>query len=377
MADAAVDIWDCVDDLLARAPSAAGVPVVALPSAKDARSLIVAENGAAAARLARHQFGGRGWRRAVEANAVALLLATGLAVRIPALRRVPRRAAPNLGYGSWLDEALGETAQVGAVLLGPARANRKPVVLLTTSNGELRAVAKFGVNDVTRPLVAHEALALDQVGKHLLGAVHTPKLLASGTVGDARALLMEPLPSLVVGRRPSREAVVELVRLISAIDRRKGPDLLAAATHPRLAPLRLRVEAIAARTAGVQVGSFHGDLHPGNLGVADDGRLVLWDWERWGHGVPVGFDLLHHDLQSSITRGGVPPRDAAARLVEDAPAILGPLGVTSSKASAVALDYLVRLADRYATDAQDKAGSMLGAIEDWLFPVVLGEKGVR
>lgn len=378
MTDAGVDIWDCVDDLLAQTSGADRAFVIALPSASDPRSLIVVNNRRAAAHLARRHFGGRGWRRSAQTSALALLLATGAAARIPALRHAPRRAAPKTGYQAWLDEALGGPAQVGAILLGPARANRKPVVLLTTSNGDLHAVAKFGINEVTRPLVEHEAFALDQVGKHLGGDVYTPKLVASGAVGDAQALVMEPLPRLMVGRGPSREALVELVRSISSIDRREGPDLpTVAAAHPRLAPLRRRVEAIAVQTAGVQTGSFHGDLHPGNLGVADNGRLVLWDWERWGYGVPVGFDLLHHDLQSSITRDRVAPIEAAARLAEDAPAILEPLGVPSSKASAVALDYLVRLAARYAGDAQDKAGSMLGVIEDWLFPVVLDEKVAR
>lgn len=377
MTDAAVDIWDCVDDLLAQTSGANGGSVVGLPSAKEARSLIVISNGRAAARLARRQFGGKGWRRSLQTNTIALLLATGVAVRIPGLRRPPRRTASSLGYRAWLDDAWGGPAQIGAILLGPPRANRKPVVLLTAPDGELQAVAKFGVNDVTRPLVAHEALALDQVGKGLRGVVYTPRLVASGAVGDAHALIMEALPKTVAGRRPPREALVELVRSISSIDQRKGPELPTAAAHPRLAPLGRRIEAIAAQTAGVQVGSFHGDLHPGNLGLAADGQLVLWDWERWGYGVPVGFDLLHHDLQSSITREGVPPREAAARLVVEAPVTLAPLGVAASQAPAVALDYLVRLAARYATDAQDKAGSMLGAIESWMFPVILDEEDVR
>lgn len=372
LADESDDVWDCVSDLLVRPNRAVQATVAGLPSVRNIRSLIVIENRRAAARLVRRQFGGGGPRRSFKAGVVAALIVTGLAARIPALHLVVTVARPGLGYHDWLREALPAETRVGAILLGPARANRKPVVLLTNGRGRLMAVAKFGVNEVTRPLVRHEAVALKEVGDALRKTVHVPELLASGAVGSGEVLLMAPLPAAVSGRRPTRTALIEVVRAVGAIDRRPGASLHDVASLPRLAPLRARIDEVVRCTKGAELGSFHGDLHPGNLAVAHDGRVVLWDWERWGHGAPVGFDLLHHDLQSWITRDGMAPRDAAVALIAQAPMNLEPLGVRPSSAPAVARDYLIRLAARYAADEQDRAGSVLGKIEQWLFPAVLG-----
>ena len=31
--------------------------------------------------------------------------------------------------------------------------------------------------------------------------------------------------------------------------------------------------------------------------------VLVWDWERFGTGVPIGFDALHFDFQRLLTRG--------------------------------------------------------------------------
>lgn len=367
-------IWDCVFDLL-RGPNGGGeVAVVALPNVKNPRSLVVAYDRRAAARLIRRQFSAGGLVRNLRAEAVAILISTGLAKRIPTFALVAPTPRSDLGYHEWLLKKLAPGTRVGAVLLGPPRANRKPVVLLTNDRGCLVAVAKFGVNEVTRPLVRHEAFALKQVSGALRGTVHVPRLLASDSVGSCDVVLMAPLPAVAPGRPLTRSALIGLVGSVAAIDRRPGACLHDVASHPRLALLRPRVEGILGLSRRAEIGSFHGDLHPGNLAVAEDGRLVLWDWERWGYGAPVGFDLLHHDLQSWVTREGMAPREAAFALIAQAPMILEPLGVPSSLAMAVACDYLIRIAARYAADEQDRAGSALGAIEQWLFPAVLAER---
>lgn len=365
------DIWDCVSDLLTGSAFEVQDSVISLPSVRNPRSLVVVEDRRAAARLVRRQFGGGGPRRNLQIAVIAALIASGAATKTPALKFDVPTARPGLGYRDWLRQALPAEARIGAVLLGPPRANRKPVVLLTNGHGRLMAVAKFGVNTVTRPLVRHEANALQLVGSALGQTVHVPGLLVSGPVGKGEVVLMEPLPSAAPGKRPTRTALIELVRTVGAIDRRPGTDLRDVASHPRLAPLKSRISEVMRLSKGVELGSFHGDLHPGNLAVAQDGRLILWDWERWGYGAPLGFDLLHHDLQSWITRDSMLPRDAAFALIAQAPIILGPLGVGPLAASAVARDYLIRLGARYAADEQDLAGSGLGGIEHWLFPAVL------
>ncbi len=366
------DIWECVQDLLMMSDGVGQVAVAALPSVRNLRSLVVIRDRRAAARLVRGQFGTGSLRRRLQAQAAAAAIATGLAPKVPALYFVDRGPNPGLGYLTWLQQALPREARVGAILLGPPRANRKPVALMTDGKGRLMAVAKFGVNRVTRQLVKHEASALLQVGSALRGTVHVPKLVASGAAVKGEALLMAPLPAASSGRRPTRSALIEVVRAVGAADRSPGDALHDIASHPRLAPLHPHIDGIRQCLEGVQLGSFHGDLHPGNLALANDKRLILWDWERWGRGAPVGFDLLHHDLHSWITQDGVAPKDAARTLVSRASEILYPLGVRPTTAPAVARDYLIRLAARYASDDQQGAGSALGKVEQWLFPAVIG-----
>lgn len=373
IADETSDLWHCVRDLLMRPDGTASSTVVGLPSRENPRSLVVIEDRRAAARLVRRQFGGGGISRSLQAEAIAALIAIGVAARIPALSSAVPAARPGLGYREWLLQALPAEARVAAILLGPPRANRKPVVLVTNGDGDLIAVAKFGVNAVTCPLVRHEAVALREVSDALGGIVHVPSLLASGAVGGGEAVLMGPLPPRASGQRPDRTALIKVVRAVGAIDRRAGEKLWDLASHPRLAPLRTQIGEVSRRNEGVELGSFHGDLHPGNLAMAQDKRVILWDWERWGHGAPVGFDLLHHDMHSWITQDGMAPRDAASTLICRASEILEPLRIEPSRAPAIAREYLIRLAARYADDDQDRAGSRLGRIEQWLFPAVLGE----
>lgn len=363
---------DVLADVLRRPADGSASPIIAVPSARDARAYIPSTPRRAAARSLSSQYSGGGTRRRVAVVGLSLLTATGLTGRLSRFTAgaLPAPAAPC--FHEWVTQSLGRPYRVGVVLLGPPRANRKPVVLLTDDDGQVIAAAKLGVNEVTRPLVRHEARALSEVASALDGHAHIPTLIAAESLGATEALLMRALPEIDRGRRVPRNDLIDIVTRISAVDAGARSDLRGAVAHPRMRPLAEVADAIAVRTAGVPFGAIHGDLHAGNLGVAADGRPVLWDWERWTHGIPLGFDLLHHDLQTWISVDGVHPPAAAARLLDDASAILGPLAVPRDRARDVAADYLIRLAARYVTDGQDAAGSRLGTVEDWIFPNLLG-----
>lgn len=313
-------------------------------------------------------------RRAIETTAASLMVRTGAASQLPMWRFDELPTPTERQFHAWVDASLGSPYRVGLVLIGPKRANRKPVVMLTNSHGDLNGVVKVGYNRVTRPLVQAEAAALRQVAGILAGTIHVPGLIAAGRVGDSEMLLMEPLPAVdSVRQRVSRRTLLEVIRAVAGAQSGGEARLTDSLVHPRMTPLRTVGARIAARTEGVSRGSAHGDLHAGNLAVATDGLPALWDWERWSLGLPVGFDLLHYDLQSWITSGELTPAAAARKLVDSAADILGPLDVHAEIAPDIARDYLVRLAARYVSDAQDEAGSQLGAVEDWLFPAVFGD----
>jgi hypothetical protein len=90
------------------------------------------------------------------------------------------------------------------------------------------------------------------------------------------------------------------------------------------------LDAVLARLEGraatrLAFGSWHGDWGPWNL-RATQGRLLVWDWERSGDGVPLGFDLLHFGYQTALQGLGRPPHAAAAAARDRAAPHLAELG---------------------------------------------------
>ncbi|MEO8330710.1 MAG: hypothetical protein ABI586_11940, partial [Candidatus Nanopelagicales bacterium] len=95
-------------------------------------------------------------------------LAPGSSIRLPAG-----------GITEYVSDRLGREIVVG-VHLGPARANRKPVLALVTPAGEVVGYAKLGVNRLTDRLVANEAEALvhlNAMDATALKGIVAPRLL--------------------------------------------------------------------------------------------------------------------------------------------------------------------------------------------------------
>jgi hypothetical protein len=129
----------------------------------------------------------------------------------------------------------------------------------------------------------------------------------------------------------------------------------------------------AAGSASVTFGCWHGDLTPWNLASTWAGLLV-WDWERFGSGVPVGFDALHYWLQTRVVRASVDPLLAARECAANAAQLLKPFDVPLAQANVTALAYLAELSVRYLVDRQANAGARLGAPGRWLIPAI--ESGI-
>jgi hypothetical protein len=127
--------------------------------------------------------------------------------------------------------------------------------------------------------------------------------------------------------------------------------------------------AVRAPDACLVLGCWHGDWSPWNM-ASTSGGLLVWDWERFAGGVPLGFDALHYRLQKDVVPGHQEPSAAAARCIEDAPAVLAPFGVGTSEARITGTLYLADLAARYLADRQAQAGARLGAAGEWLIPAI-------
>jgi hypothetical protein len=259
------------------------------------------------------------------------------------------------------------------------------VLQLLDAAGRTLAFAKLGTSALTRELVRAEANALAAVGAAGLTQVQVPRVLHAGQWGEHEVLVQSALP-VWQPRAPlpaSRlaEAMLQVARCCgtshgsldgSGYWTRLRARLDAVAGHAEGAALRTAAERIARAAGDVQLrfGSWHGDWSPWNMAGVEGGVLV-WDWERFTPGVPVGYDGLHHALQVGIGRSPSAGQ-AVNELVAAAPDLLLPFGVVHRQAVEVtSLLYLIDLATRYVTDRQAEAGARLGVLGSWLLPVLV------
>jgi hypothetical protein len=274
-----------------------------------------------------------------------------------------------------------------SIELGRARANRKPVLQILSGSGEAVGFAKIGVNPLTSSLVRAEYESLERLSKAGLREIAIPEVLHYDTWHDLDVLVLSALPAW----RPRRPlpatrlaaAMAELARVDGLHSeplaggrylRRLSSRLASADEGPEHTALVQALEVVAARadSAILTFGCWHGDWAPWNM--ANTGRgLLVWDWERFTGGVPLGFDALHYWLQSEVGMSRRDPRTAAAACLERAPQLLGSFGIPARDAQLTAVLYLADLATRYLVDRQAQAGARLGAPGTWLIPAIISK----
>jgi len=269
-----------------------------------------------------------------------------------------------------------------SVHIGPARANRKPVLQLLDDAGRSIAFVKLGTNELTRGLVRAESRAMLTLAAARLRHLRVPKVLGTGSWHGHELVAASALPidaarvplhheTLAAAMREvcgvagvRREPLARSdywVRLRARLGELTGEEdgrTLAAAAHDL-------VDRVGAQR--IDFGCWHGDWTPWNMTATTDGLLV-WDWERFGTEVPVGFDPLHYRLQSAIVRDGKDPRVAVADCLTMCGPLLYGFGVPGGSARTTTLLYLIDLAARYLTDRQAQAGARLGVLGSWLLP---------
>ena len=365
------------------------VEYLVIPNARRPRLLVPADDRRVAAAAVRRYAEPQSRLARLKRDAVVAALRTGLSGLLlrdrltvhPASDTIDTYFARHLGAGLRL-----------SVHIGPARANRKPVLQLLDGAGNTLAFAKLGTSALTRELVRAEADALEAVGAAGLKQVRVPEVLHAGQWGEHEVLVQSALPvweQRVPLTAPRLATAMREVAACCGTRRATFGDsgywtrlrgrLNAIAEHAEGQVLLQAAERIV-RSAGrldLTMGAWHGDWAPWNMASLSD-TLLVWDWERFSPGVPMGFDALHYALQKGITTA--PARtgtyDAASRSVADmvaqAPELLLPFGVVHRQAVEVtALLYLIDLAARYVADRQAEAGARLGVLGSWLLPVLV------
>ncbi|TQS24099.1 hypothetical protein [Microbispora sp. KK1-11] len=270
-------------------------------------------------------------------------------------RLVPRRVVPR----AWWHTALGRGLPVGGagtdtiethlsdvlsrrmrvvVHVRPARrANRKPILEAYDESG-LAGFVKIGDSPRARRLVRYESEVLRMLAGRPLKVVVPPDVLYHGAWRGLEVLMLSPLP----------------------VTSRRVPARLLASAAREIAAIRPYDE----ETDSGEAAAWHGDFTPWNVAAGADGRLLVWDWERFAVGVPLGFDTLHHFFHRALRR--MPPPVAARSCLAQAGGLLEPFGVEVAQARRTAVHYLVALAERHRRDGQEP----LGPPAVWLNPLV-------
>lgn len=348
--------------------------------------LLVPVGHRAAAAAVRHYSVHRSRTARIGARALSLYLASGLGRNM--LRpRVQVAVPPGTGtIETYLGSVMSEKLQV-SMYLGPARANRKPVLELLTSAGEPVAFAKIGVNPLTRSLVCAERAALERLSHTDLAQVTVPKVLHHDQWRNLEVLVLSAVPTWVRQHPLSTAQLAAAMHEVASIGglrreplrgsaylRRLREHLALADESPEQAVLISALDVLEARAEDTSLtfGAWHGDWSPWNMASTGSGLLV-WDWERFDVNVPLGFDALHHWLQTRLGPGRPDPRAAAQECAWNASQILAPFGVDTGEARLTGIAYLAELATRYLVDRQAKMGARYGAPGTWLIPTIYAE----
>ncbi len=318
---------------------------------------------------------------------------TGLAsplVRTRVRVSVRSNGATKPTLNEYLAAALGVRRVEVSVAFGSARPNQKPIVRIHADDGSTLGFAKVGWNDLTRQLVDTEAAFLASPAARALRTVRVPRLLHTGEWNDRRIVVASALsgPPRVRPVRPPGPAVVREVAARGAGSLAEA----ALATSPyrrtldaRLGELHGSAAAVARDAASVvddgwsatrlAWGAWHGDWVPWNMRTTDD-AVIVWDWERTAHDVPLGFDLLHYHFHKTLAATSNTP--AIASLVDATSAAataLGDLGVRSNATPAVALLYALEMHLRFAATTGEPGESV--AWLDGLLAAAIRHFGAR
>jgi len=373
---------DPADARLHRRRSARGSDFLVLPSLDRPQLLVPFVEGAGVMVRERRA---RGVRARVSKGTVATGLDSGLLDRLPLLRlNVQSPAFDDLLTWITADPSAGRSAApyTAGIMVGPPRANRKPVLRIFAPTGETWGYAKVGVNELTDALVRREANALAEVTAWGLRTVRAPGVLRAGVYDGREILATSPLAATGADRQPTALPVeptreIFLTQATYDIPLRAAAALSAPATVAT--PAAHDVEALAERLLAVigderiPLGAAHGDWTPWNMAWADSGPdaiLEAWDWERLATEVPQGHDVVHFEAAKVRVDE---PGSAEETFLRTLPAKLAACGVDPALSSRLLATYLVGIGRRYAADLALEAVPALSRRLGWVSDLLARE----
>lgn len=349
-------------------PAAAGFWVV--PHARAPRILIPAGNARAGAAAIRRYSAAISLQETVQRLALASALSAGAASALLP-DRVQLGAVGEHSIVSYLENVFGQAVTV-SLSIGPARANRKPVLQVFDARGRSLAFVKVGDTATATAHVTREANTLTVLAGQSFSTLELPSLISFGSWNSMSVLVMSALNTGPAARglrlaRLRERALAELNEVFAQPDAPLAQTSLWRTLHENQAELaddriRSRFGECLDRVErqlpdqALRVGAWHGDFTPWNM-ARRGGRLQLWDWERFEQGVPVGLDRVHYPLNRHLRKAGTTVNTILGGLELGAPGFRD----SSSADAVVVAAYLASISLRYLLGAQGEGGETLSA----------------
>ncbi len=306
--------------------------------------------------------------------------AAELATRVRAVSLLPTSLEPEAESVLEAVQAAGLDG-VPVIHMGTPRANRKPVALVMRDTTAL-AVVKVGVDPLTDQLLDRERCALEAFAAQPPTGVTVPRLLTHGEVGNHVFTAQTVLPGSTEGgsRRLTDAEAVEIALSLS------GPGqpvelststwaqrLAVAVAGLPLGPDRDMVCAawerwLRSASAQVNVGRSHGDFSPWNTRRSRMG-VEAWDWERFTSDSPVGFDIVHWQVQRRLSDHRS-VKEAVIDATRAAVVVLREQGIPVEEARLIVGSYAIALAARTVADGQRSFGRPIALVDEWLQPTL-------
>ncbi len=349
-------LWPAGARRLTRRPGRSPALLV-LPTLRSPRMLVPVPAAGAESMLVRFS---RSRRHLLAQKVLSGSVRSGLLPLLPVWRLAP--APAGCGGAAIEDHVRSHVPEAGAVgvLLGPPRANAKPVLRIFDRAGTTIAYGKVGHDEFSAGLVRAETAVLLELRRRPMLALEFPTVLHAGEWHGLEVLLMTACKGAQEGM-PSWELPLAAMYELAEADRTEartvqGSEYLAdlgarVARLPDSRNLAVMYDRVARHTAATELafGRWHGDWAPWNMGSAA-GRVQLWDWERSRDGVPLGFDVVHFVLQQQLVAGADPATTAAALLRVGGDALCRWYDRSDQREATVLL-YLTEIVARYAADA--------------------------
>jgi hypothetical protein len=331
--------------------------LLVLPSLRSPRMLVPSSAAGAESMLVRYS---RSRRHLLAQQVLSRSVRTGLLPLLPVWRLTQTaKQSPGAAIEEHVQAHVPQAVALG-VLLGPPRANAKPVLRIFDRAGNTIAYGKVGHTPLSAALVRRETDVLLGLRHRPMVALEIPAVLHSGEWHGLDVLLITALTGMQ-GGAPSWELPLAAMYEVADGERTepmpvRGSDYLAdlrarVGGLPDNQGLAVMFDRVARHTAATELafGRWHGDWAPWNMG-STPGRVQLWDWERSRAGVPLGFDIVHFVLQEQLV-ARADPATAAAALLRVGGAALGRWYDQTQQREATVLLYLTEIVARYVGDA--------------------------